>query len=124
MSCVWFPFFVITSYSIHYTKLYDQETDTLTGLTHATGISLTANERWNMGANTDIGTLTDAQTGAQTKRKAGGVRVGYGLGSLQLSSGVEYRLDETELLDTRITSYNVCYTKLLRMSTAVNKPMF
>ncbi len=90
------------SSSVYLEERY-QETDTLTGLTHATGISLTANERWNMGANTDIGTLTDAQTGAQTKRRAGGVRVGYGLGSLQLSSGVEYRLDETELLDTGMT---------------------
>ena len=36
-----------------------QETDSLSGLTHSTGMSLAPNDRWNFGANTDIGTLTD-----------------------------------------------------------------
>lgn len=76
-----------------------QETDSLSGLTHATGMSLAPNERWNFGANTDIGTLTDEQTGAKTEREAGGVRMGYGFDSIQLSSAVEYRLDETQQLD-------------------------
>jgi hypothetical protein len=77
-----------------------QDTESLEGLTHATGLSLVANERWNLGANADFGTLTDTQTGAQTDRKAGGIRVGYGRDSIQLSSAVEYRMDEVEQLDT------------------------
>jgi predicted porin len=47
--------------------------------------------------------LTDTQTGAQTDRKAGGVRVGYGRDSIQISSAVEYRMDEVEQLDTSVT---------------------
>ena len=46
---------------------------------------------------------TDSLTGAETDRKAGGVRVGYGYDSIQVSSAVEYRMDETEQLDTSIT---------------------
>lgn len=76
-----------------------QETDSLSGLTHATGMSLSAHDRWNFGANTDIGTLTDERTGAKIDREAGGVRIGYGFESVQLSSAVEYRLDETQQLD-------------------------
>ena len=76
-----------------------QHSDSTTGLTHATGISLAPNERWNLGANTDLGTLRDRQTGAETKRRAGGVRAGYGFESLQFSSGIEYRFDETDQSD-------------------------
>ena len=74
------------STSVYVEERY-QDTDSLTGLTHATGVNLAANERWNFGANTDIGTLTDTQTGAETDRKAGGVRVGYGFDTVQFSSG-------------------------------------
>ena len=35
-------------------------------------------ERLNLGASTDIGTLRDMLTGAETERRAGGFRVGYG----------------------------------------------
>jgi len=76
-----------------------QHSDAQTGLTHANGISLTPGDRWNFSANSDIGTLTNRQTGAETKRTAGGARVGYGFESVQLSSGIEYRLDKTEQLD-------------------------
>jgi flagellar motor protein MotB len=79
-----------------------QDTESLTGLTHATGINLVASDRWNLGANADFGTLTDADTGAETDRKAGGVRVGYGRDSIQISSAVEYRFDEAEQLDTTV----------------------
>lgn len=77
-----------------------QDTESLTGLTHATGVNLAANERWTLGANADVGTLTDVLTGAQTDRKAGGIRVGYGFENVQLSSAIEYRLDDTEQADT------------------------
>jgi flagellar motor protein MotB len=80
-----------------------QETDDMSGLTHATGMTLAPNERWNFGANTDIGTLTDELTGAKIDREAGGVRMGYGWQSVQLSSAVEYRLDKTEQPDTALS---------------------
>lgn len=80
-----------------------QDTDSMTGLTHATGISLAANQRWNLGVNAEIGTLLDSFTGAETDRQAGGIRVGYGFDSVQFSSMVEYRLDESEQADTSRT---------------------
>jgi flagellar motor protein MotB len=69
------------------------------GLTHSTGVSLAPNERLNLGASTDIGTLRDAVTGAETERRAAGFRMGYGFTAVQLSSGVEFRTDETEQPD-------------------------
>ena len=90
------------STSVYVEERY-QDTESLTGLTHATGINLSANERWTVGANADFGTLTDALTGAQTDRKAGGFRVGYGFETVQLSSAIEYRLDDTEQPDTTTT---------------------
>ena len=77
------------------------------GLTHSTGISLAPTERLNLGASTDIGTLRNSLTGAETNRHAAGFRIGYGFSALQLSSGIEYRSDETEqpnlTFDTRET---------------------
>jgi hypothetical protein len=74
------------------------------GLTHSTGISLAPTERMNLSASTDIGTLRDALTGAETDRQAAGFRIGYGIGALQFSSGVEFRSDETEQLDLTFTT--------------------
>ena len=62
-----------------------------------------AKERWNFGASTELGTLRDSQTGAETDRKAAGVRLGYGVDAMQLSSAVEYRRDDAEQLDTTHT---------------------
>ena len=76
-----------------------QHNDTMTGLTHGTGISFAPTEKWNLGINTDIGTLQDSQTGAETNRVAGGVQIGFGFDKLQLSSGIEYRNDDVEQLD-------------------------
>ncbi|HVF15394.1 MAG TPA: OmpA family protein, partial [Steroidobacteraceae bacterium] len=73
-----------------------QETDSASGLTHATGTSLAPNDRWNFGANTDIGSLVDTRTGAKIDREAGGVSMGYGFETVQFSSAVEYRLDKTQ----------------------------
>ncbi|HET7203009.1 MAG TPA: OmpA family protein [Steroidobacteraceae bacterium] len=87
------------SASVYVEERY-QDTESLTGLTHATGVNLAANERWTLGANADVGTLTDALTGAETDRKAGGLRVGYGFEKVQLSSAIEYRLDDIEQADT------------------------
>ena len=80
-----------------------QHGDTMTGLTHATGISFAPTEKWNLGINTDIGTLQDQQTGAETDRLAGGIQVGFGFDDLTLSSGIEYRNDEVEQFDLSTT---------------------
>src|SRR5207247_179661 len=70
------------------------------GLTHAAGVNLVEKERWSLGASAEVGTLVDSQTSAQTDRKAAGVRLGYNRQSLQLTSGIEYRRDDTEQPDT------------------------
>lgn len=76
-----------------------QHGQALTGLTHGTGISFAPTNKWTLGINTDIGTLQDSQTGAETKRLAGGLQVGYGTDALQFSSGIEYRDDDAEQPD-------------------------
>ena len=86
------------SSSVYLEERY-QDRGTLTGLTHSTGIQLVPREHWNVGANTEVGTLRDALTGAETDRKAGGIRLGYGAKATQWSSAVEYRRDEAEQLD-------------------------
>jgi hypothetical protein len=86
------------SASVYHEERYEHA-DASTGLTHATGVNLVAFDRWNFGANTDIGELKDRETGAEIKRRAGGVRVGYGFRDMQLASAVEYRYDDTEALD-------------------------
>jgi len=72
---------------------------TTTGLTHATGISFAPDEKWSLGFNTDIGTLQDTLTGAETERLAAGVQLGFNAGGLQLASGIEFRSDDVEQLD-------------------------
>ena len=76
-----------------------QHNDTMTGLTHGTGISFAPTEKWNIGINTDIGTLRDTQTGAETDRVAAGLQVGFGFDKLTVSSGIEYRSDDVEQVD-------------------------
>ena len=76
-----------------------QDAGSMTGLTHATGVNLVANERWNFGASAEYGTLHDALTDAETDRKAVGMRMGYSQDSVQLTSAVEYRRDDAEQLD-------------------------
>jgi flagellar motor protein MotB len=71
----------------------------MTGLTHATGVTLTPTERFNIALNSDIGKLEDLLTGAETDRVAGGLRIGYGTENLQFSTGIEYRDDKSELAD-------------------------
>ena len=71
----------------------------MTGLTHATGINFAGNSGWSFGFNSDIGTLEDISTGAETDRMAMGVQVGFGSDALQFSSAVEYRDDDVQQLD-------------------------
>ncbi|HET9217461.1 MAG TPA: flagellar motor protein MotB, partial [Terriglobia bacterium] len=91
------------SSSVYVEERY-QDRGALTGLTHAGGIQLTASERWNFGASGEFGTLRDSLTGAATDRKATGFRMGYGVGAMQLSSAVEYRMDDAEQLDMTHTN--------------------
>ena len=79
-----------------------QHGKSMTGLTHATGVRLTPTDDWNFSASSDIGTLEDLATGAETDRVAGSFRVGYGSEAVQLSSGIEYREDEYEQLDQSV----------------------
>src|SRR5262249_32357028 len=77
-----------------------QDAGSQTGLTHATGLNLVAKERWNFGASAEYGTLLDSLTGAETNRRALGVRLGYSHDSVQLTSAIEYRRDDAEQPDT------------------------
>jgi hypothetical protein len=88
-----------------------QNGGSLSGLTHTTGINLTAKEHWNFAGSAEVGKLRDSQTGAETDRKAGGIRLGYGLAKLQFSSAIEYRRDNAEQLDR---TYNEMTTLLFR----------
>jgi flagellar motor protein MotB len=81
-----------------------QNGDTVSGLTHSTGITYTPTEKFNLSASTDIGTLQDVQTGAETERQAASVSIGYGLDAMQFSSGIEYRIDDREQPDLTISS--------------------
>jgi flagellar motor protein MotB len=76
-----------------------QHSDSVNGLTKTIGMSLAPTDRWTLGANWESGILVDARTDAETNRRAGGAHLGYRFRTLQLSSGVEYRFDETEHLD-------------------------
>ena len=86
------------SASVYLEERY-QHNNSMTGLTHATGVSLAPTERWNLGLNADIGALQNMQTGAETDRIAGGIHIGYGFDSMQISSAIEYRYDTTEQTD-------------------------
>jgi flagellar motor protein MotB len=93
------------SSSVYVEERY-QDIDSASGLTHATGVTLVPADHWNIGANAEVGTLVDSQTDAQTKRKAGGVRIGYGYEKIQASSGIEYRHDEIQGPDATFSNLN------------------
>jgi flagellar motor protein MotB len=76
-----------------------RQNESMTSLTHATGISFAPTDKWSFGVNTDIGTLQDVQTGAETERVAAGVQIGFASDALQYSSAIEYRNDDVEQLD-------------------------
>jgi flagellar motor protein MotB len=76
-----------------------QHGDNSAGLTHSAGINFAPNEKWTLGFNTDIGTLQDTRTGAETERLATGVQVSLHNDGWQFSSGIEYRNDDVEQLD-------------------------
>jgi flagellar motor protein MotB len=77
------------------------------GLTHATGINFVTKERWNFGGSAEFGNLFDSQTSAETKRKAAGIHMGYGLDKIQFSSAIEFRRDDAEQPDQTHTVQTV-----------------
>ncbi|MCG8391988.1 MAG: OmpA family protein [Pseudomonadales bacterium] len=92
-----------TGFKTHYsdtTSVYLEERyahgDVPTGLTHATGIDIAPNDRWNYGASLDFGTLRDNDTGAEQERRAVGAKVGYAFEEVQVASVFEYRIDKLE----------------------------
>ena len=76
-----------------------QHDDLLTGTTHTTGMTFSPTSAWNFGLNSDIGTLQDTQTGAETDRVAGGIQASAGFERLQFSTALEYRNDDAEQPD-------------------------
>ena len=93
----------LTDTSSVYVEERYQYSNALTGLTHATGINFVAQEHWNLGASAEFGTLRDYHTGAETERKAAGLRLGYGEERMQFSTAIEYRQDDAEQPDTTVT---------------------
>jgi flagellar motor protein MotB len=99
------------SSSVYVEERY-QDIDSASGLTHAAGVTLTPDQRWNFGVNAEYGTLLDSQTDAQTKRKAAGFRVGYNHEQIQASSAIEYRDDDQQQPDA--TTFTNLKTWLFR----------
>ncbi|MFW2374794.1 MAG: OmpA family protein [Gammaproteobacteria bacterium] len=67
--------------------------DVPTGLTHAMGIDMAPNDRWNIGATVEMGTLEDQTTAATTERQAIGFSLGYGIKKMKYAGALEYRDD-------------------------------
>ncbi|MGI9220116.1 MAG: OmpA family protein, partial [Woeseiaceae bacterium] len=86
------------STSVYLEERYQHST-TMTGITHATGINFAGDNGWSFGLNSDIGTLEDIGTGAETERLALGVQMGFGSTALQFSSAVEYRDDDVQQIN-------------------------
>ncbi|MFL6650056.1 MAG: OmpA family protein [Sulfurifustaceae bacterium] len=74
--------------------------DVPTGLTQSAGVDVAPSDRLNLGVRVDFGTLRDNTTGAETNRSGMAVQVGYGFDSIKIASALEYRVDETQALDT------------------------
>jgi flagellar motor protein MotB len=74
--------------------------DVPTGLLHTYGVRLAPTDHLNLGAKVDFGTLVDNLTDAKTDRTAVAVNAGYGFDKLMIASAVEFRMDDSEQLDT------------------------
>ena len=97
--------FVITSYSIHYTKLYEVViAGTHPGLVyflhHALVEDVVYQRRFS----------TAGHAGHQGQESDGDLHVDV----LEIVLAAAFYLEEGVAVAARITSYNVCYTKLLR----------
>ncbi|MCW9012188.1 MAG: OmpA family protein [Gammaproteobacteria bacterium] len=85
------------------TSVYAEERythgDVPTGLTHATGVDIAPNDKWNYGVTLEMGTLEDEDSGAETSRLAMGLNMGYKFNAVKYAGALEYRADDTENLD-------------------------
>ncbi|MEN7972781.1 MAG: OmpA family protein [Verrucomicrobiota bacterium] len=90
------------SASVYFEERYSHG-DTPTGLTHSTGVEFSPIDPLNFGANLDLGTLEDNQTGAEISRTAAGINASYGFETLKISCGLEYRQDDSIQPDTTTT---------------------
>lgn len=70
------------------------------GLTHAYGIDLTPNERWNYGLTGEVGTLSDPVIG-DMDRKALGTSIGYHRDETKFASNLEYRTEQATIDNRR-----------------------
>ncbi len=77
--------------------------DVPTGLSHALGVDLAPDDRWNYGASLEMGVLEDQTTGAETDRLALGLTVGYSFDTIKYAGAMEYRNDATENPDSSIS---------------------
>ena len=102
------------------TSIYVEEKyahgDVPTGLTHALGVDLAPNDRWNYGASLEMGTLEDQNTGAETDRVALGATIGYNFGNTKYAGALEYRTDETESVSNNTITINDRETWLIKNS--------
>ncbi len=73
--------------------------DVPSGLMHAVGMELSPADRFNLGANIELGTLKDPDTYAEHERKAVSISAGYGFDNLKISGALEYRLDNIQQTD-------------------------
>jgi len=77
--------------------------DVPTGLTHAAGVDLAPDDKWNYGASMEMGTLEDHLSGADIRRTALGLNVGYSFSAVKYAGALEYRKDETQNTDATST---------------------
>ena len=125
---------VITSYSIHYTKLYDNPPNLerygilklaednlhVEGIVEKPAPGKAPSTEASIGRYLYTPELFDYLEEGWEKHTGGEYFHTYALGKLMDQGKVVYKETEGERLDTgapsgyRITSYNVCYTKLLR----------
>ena len=66
-----------------------------TGLTHAFGVELAPDDRWNYGATLEMGRLRDDRSATEIERQAIALSLGYGFKRSSFASAFEYRIDNT-----------------------------
>ena len=107
--------YVITSYSIHYTKLYDicRMTKIMRRSMRTTSIRFTGSSRMKINQQNKSNTKEDAQH-----------PLFYANLRDELLLPVQHTPQKRHLHlnRSRITSYNVCYTKLLRGAIGTSRP--
>ena len=97
---------VITSYSIHYTKLYDQD-EVIRHIVNVLAVQLSTSEKERVGRPP----TENLEAYDYYLRAEQAVRSGF-RPNFRIALNLYNKATELD----RVTSYNVCYTKLLRWS--------